>query len=424
MHLLLIGLNHKTATVELRERLSFDAAQIDATLPRLLSEVGLAESAILGTCNRVEIYGAVDNDPAGAARRLCRHLAARAGVHPDELAPHLYTRIDRAVAEHLFRVAAGLDSLVLGEPQILGQVKAAFEAAKEADTVQAMLTKLFLGAAEAGRKVRAETAMGEMPVSVASISVQLAERIFGDLEGRSVLVVGAGEVCSSAAAHLARRNPCELTVINRTTCRAEELAARCCGEAASWDELTDRLSLVDVVVVCTGATQPVITREMLDQARRRRAGRHLLVVDLGVPRDVEPSSQGLDGIYLFDLDDLDEISSEHLKQRRAEIPRAEAIVDRSVDRFLTWQESLEVVPTIVELRAQLEDIRKAGVQQFLSKLPGLDAQGERVLEQMTQTIVNRILHQPQIRLRQPSSTMSRLELAESLRYLFALDQQA
>lgn len=420
MHLILTGLNHKTAAVGLRERVSFDQEAVEQALADLV-EVGLEEAVILSTCNRTEIYGVYSCDSLILMERLSGFLAARAGVPRRDLVEHLYNRHDRDVVEHLLRVASGLDSLVLGEPQILGQVRGAFETAYEADRIHSLLTRLFLNAIETGKKVRSNTGLGEMPVSVASISIQLAERVFGELSGAKVLVIGAGEVCTAAALHISRRNPCELNVVNRTACKAEQLASRCCGSAAPWEEMVERLSDADVVLSCTGATEPVITTEMLREVMRRRRGHHLLAIDLGVPRDIEIPANGVDNLYAFDIDDLNEIANEHMSQRHAEVPRAEQIVDRALERYLKWKASLSVVPTIVDLRAQLEDIRCAGVEQFISKFPDLDEGGRKHLEQMTQTIVNRILHQPQIRLKQPTESMTSATLSDSLRYLFALD---
>ncbi len=420
MHLILTGLNHKTAAVGLREKVAVDGDALEQVLAALI-EVGLEEAVVLSTCNRTEIYGAYSQEPLTLIKRLGAFLAARAGVERGVLEKHLYHRHDEDAVEHLFRVAAGLDSLVLGEPQILGQVRSAFETAFEAGSVHTLLTRLFLNAVEAGKNVRCHTGLGEMPVSVASISIQLAERIFGDLSDAKVIVVGAGEMCTAAALHISRRDPCELTVVNRTTCRAEQLAARCCGSAVPWEQMVERLCKADVVISCTGATEPIITEPMLREVMQCRRGRHLLAIDLGVPRDIEVPTNGIDNLYAFDIDDLNQIANEHMSQRLAEVPRAEAIVSRAVEGYRKWRESLSVVPTIVDLRAQLEDIRRAGVEQFISKFPDLDESGRKHLEQMTQTIVNRILHQPQTRLKQPTESMTSATLSDSLRYLFALD---
>jgi glutamyl-tRNA reductase len=419
--IVLTGLNHKSAPVGLRERLSFDGETTPQALAGLLESACLDEVALLSTCNRTEIY-AVSADPEGAQQGLCQWLATRAGLGADELDPHLYHGEGSTAVTHLLRVASGLDSLVLGEPQILGQVRDAFEAARVAGTTDQRLAKLFRSAVETGKTVRSSTALGAMPVSVASVAVQLVERVFGRLGGRSVLIVGAGEICTAAAIHIAERHPERLAVINRTEARAIDLAERCCGEAAPLTRLRDELCLADIVVTSTGSPEPLITREMLDDVMRRRRGEQMLIVDVAVPRDVEASAGDINNLYLYNVDDLQQIAAENMKQRVAEVPAAERLVAAAAARYMTWEESLAVVPIIVALRSRLESIRQAGVEQYVGKLPQLDDQGRRCIEQMTQTIVNRILHEPQTRLRQcgggPSSGAS---MAESLRYLFDLD---
>lgn len=424
IHTLLTGLNHRTAAVELRERLAFDEAELGATLGDLLRVAELDEAVILSTCNRTEIYAVTPAPPAGAHRRVLDWLAARAGVEPSPLEPCLYQREGAAAVDHLLSVAAGLDSLVLGEPQILGQVRAAVDAAVEAGATGPRLSRLGRAAIETGKQVRSSTALGAMPVSVASVAVQLVERVFGDLSDRAVLVVGAGEICSAAALHLTKRKPERLVVVNRTAERAERLADRCCGLAAPWDRMDDELCQADVVLTSTGAPEPLITRDTLAAVMQQRRGRAMLLVDVAVPRDVDPAARKVNNVYLYDVDDLQQIAVENMVQREAEVPEARRLVTEAAGRYLIWEASLEVVPTIVDLRTRLESIRSAGVAQYMTKLPDLDDRGRRCIEQMTQTIINRILHEPQVRLRHGVGPSPGAAMAESLRYLFALDSPA
>lgn len=414
------GLNHRSAPVGLRERLAFGGESTSQALTGLLEGACLDEVALLSTCNRTEIYG-VTAAPEAAQQGLRRWLARRAGLGPDELGAHLYHHAGSGAVEHLLRVAAGLDSLVLGEPQILGQVRDAFETARAAGTTDRRLAKLFRSAVETGKTVRSSTTLGAMPVSVASVAVQLVERVFGRLSGRSVLIVGAGEICTAAAIHIAERHPDRLVVINRTEARAIDLAERCCGEAAPLARLHDELCQADVVVTSTGSPEPLVTRDLLDDVMRRRRGEQMLIVDVAVPRDVEAAAGEISNVYLYNIDDLEQIAAENMKQRVAEVPAAERLVASAASRYMAWEESLAVVPIIVALRSRLESIRQAGVEQYVGKLPHLDDQERRCIEQMTQTIVNRILHEPQTRLRQCGGPSSGASMAESLRYLFDLD---
>jgi glutamyl-tRNA reductase len=421
--LVLAGLNHKTAPVALREQLAFDAGAAEQAARCLAHDVDLDEVVVLSTCNRTEVYGCTCSPPEPAAAHIDEWLACHSGQGTPKLASHLYHRGGAETVTHLLRVASGLDSLVVGEPHILGQVRTAFEVAQRAGTVDARLDRLFRTALETGRAVRSQTALGALPVSVASVAVQLAERVFGDLAGTSVLVLGAGELCAAAASHLAERCPARLAVVNRTATRAEELARRCCGEAAPWSRLDDELGRADLVVTSTGAAAPILTRRSIEAVMLRRRGRRLLIVDVAVPRDVEPAVAKVNNVYLYDIDDLQQLAAENLGHRQAEIPKAERIVQEARDRYLSWEGSLAVVPTIKALRDHLEAIRRAGVEQYVNKVPNLDEKGRRCIEQMTQTIVNRILHEPQTRLR-ACGDGGGPDLAASIRYLFGLGEPA
>jgi glutamyl-tRNA reductase len=419
MHLLLAGLNHKTTPLEKRERLAFDAQGIERALPQLAAQAGLYEAVLLSTCNRTELYGTALS--VHGHRRMTKALAELAGLAESELESFWYLCRDGEAVDHLYRVSAGLDSLVMGEPQILGQVRKAYELAHDSHTTGARLSRLFHGAVEVGKAVRSSTGLGATPVSIATIALQLARRLLGELFDRRVLVIGAGEMCETVAALASERHPGSLVVINRTLARAEALAQKVGGQALPWTDLESELCQADVVLTGTGAVVPVVTQEMLGRVAQARDGQRLVIIDMGMPRDVEAGVGCFADVFLYDIDDLRGIAQEHLRQREAEVPRAEGLVADAQQRYLAWLDGLAVVPTIVDLRSRLESIRETEVRQHLGKISGLDERGERRIEQLTQAIVNKILHDPLVRLKQRATDDTGGVLAESLRYLFALD---
>jgi len=421
MHLILVGMNHKSAPVEVRERVAFEDRLARAALKGLVCEAELAEAVLVSTCNRTEVYALASAEPEAAQERIVRFLEAQAGLGQSALDEHLYRASHAEAVDHLFKVAAGLDSLVVGEPQILGQVRDACSCARAVGATGMVTTRLFETSLQVGKRVRSETALGQTPVSVATISVQLAERVFGDLAARSVLVLGAGEMCVSALCLVDERHPAILTIVNRTASRAEALAERFGGRAASLDSLEAHLVEADVVLSSTSAPEPIVDKALMSRVMKKRRGQRMLLIDMAVPRDVDTKVGRLNNVYLYDIDALQGIAAEHLRQRMQEVPRAEAIVSEMRDRFLAWERSLTVVPTIVELRQRFEEIRAAEVSRSIGKLADLDDRSRDRVEQLTQSIVNKILHSPQVRLKEKSGGQSGAVLAESLRYLFALD---
>jgi glutamyl-tRNA reductase len=401
MHLVLVGTSHHHAPVELRERVALDRERASSLAVRL------GEAVCLSTCNRTELY-VVGRDGEDAERRAVEALA--------ELEPQvehaLYRLRDQAAALHLFRVAAGLDSLVPGEGEILGQVRAAYEAG----TPGQLLDRVFRQALHAGRKVRVQTAIGESPASVSSAAAALAEQVFGDLEGRTILLIGAGKISEQAARNLLSRRARIAFVANRTLDRAHELAARFGAEAIPLEEVGAHLARADVVVSSTSSSGYVLDAETVDRARR---GRQVLFVDLAVPRDLDPAIHELDGCYLFDIDDLQAIVSETLAGRRSEADRAEAIVAGEAEKFHEWQASLEVVPAIMSLRAHAEEIREAELSKVLGRL---DESQRKAVESMTAQIVNKLLHLPTVRMKQAAVSADGVIYAEAVRHLFGLGE--
>ena len=412
MKLALAGVSHHTASIELRERVAIDreaAASLAGELVR--NGNGQTEAVVLSTCNRTELYIASSDGDAGEIAD--RALLALAGADADALAPVAYRLSDESAALHLFRVAAGLDSLVPGEGEILGQVRDAYEAGAPG----AMLDRTFRMALHAGRRARLETAIGESPASVPAAAAALAQQVFEGLDGRRVVLVGAGRTSELTARNLRSRGAEVTTVVNRTLEHADRLAAELGARALPLDEVAPALVEADVVVSSTSAPGFVLTGERLVSALRSRRGRPVLFVDLAVPRDVDPALASVDGCFVYDVDDLEAVVSASLEGRRAEAVHAERIVAAEAERFRAWQASLSVVPAIALLRAFAEEIRSSELARVEGKLP----ESERaVVDTVTAQIVNKLLHLPTIRMKEAAVTPDGLVYADVVRYLFGL----
>ena len=396
IRLLLVGTSHHRAPVELRERVALGRDESQALAARLAD--GGVEAVCLSTCNRTELYvAALDGEEAEAAA-----VAALASLEPD-VEPALYRLRDRAAAHHLFRVAAGLDSLVPGEGEILGQVRVAHELGLTGP----VLDRVFRQALHAGRKVRARTAIGESPASVSAAAAALAEQVFGNLEGRSILLLGAGKVSEQAARNLRSRGA-EITLVANSKTERERIH--------------EQLAAVDVVIASTNAPGLVLEAATVAERLRGRRGRRLLLVDLAVPRDLDPAIGELDGCYLYDIDDLEQIVVETLSLRRREAERAEAIVASEAEKFHEWHASLDVVPAIASLRARAEEIREAELQKAESLLERLDESQRRAVEAVTAQIVNKLLHLPTVRMKQAAAAADGVLYAETVRHLFGLGE--
>ena len=407
MSVVLVGISHHQAPIELRERAALDSDRAAELASRLAGDSG--EAVCLSTCNRTELYLA-EESPDEAERKAEAALLAL----EQELGPALYRLRDEAAALHLFRVAAGLDSMVPGEGEILGQVRAAHDAGATGP----LLDRLFRQALHAGRKARTETAIGESPASVSSAAGALAEQVFGDLRGRSILVVGAGETGEQAVKSLVARGATIVFVANRTAARAEELTQRFGGEPIELDDVASKLGQADVVLSSTSAQGWLLTREQVERTLHLRRGRPLFLIDLAVPRDLDPAIHELDGCYLYDIDDLEAVVAETLAGRRREAERAESIVADEADRFRDWQASLDVVPAIAKLRAHAEEIRKTELAR--AKLSGAE---RRAAESVTAAVLNKLLHLPTIRMKQAAAAADGVLYADAVRHLFGLEDE-
>jgi glutamyl-tRNA reductase len=407
MSVVLVGISHHQAPIELRERAALDPERAGELARQLAGRD--AEAVCLSTCNRTELYLAAESADDAESKAEAALLALEA-----ELGPALYRLRDEAAALHLFRVAAGLDSMVPGEGEILGQVRAAHDAGAAGP----LLDRLFRHALHAGKKARTETAIGESPASVPSAAAALAEQVFGDLRDRAVLVIGAGETGELAVKSFVARGATIAFVANRTAERAEQLTARYGGEPIALDDVVRNLAAVDVVLSSTSMSGWTLTREQVEETLHARRGRALFLIDLAVPRDLDPSIHRLDGCYLYDIDDLEAVVAETLAGRRREAERAESIVAAEADRFREWQASLDVVPAIASLRARAEEIRTAELER--AKLSGAE---RRAAESVTAAVLNKLLHLPTIRMKEAAAAADGVIYADAVRHLFGLEDE-
>jgi glutamyl-tRNA reductase len=418
MRLFAVGVSHRTAPVELRETVDFGRRGLPLAIEALRERNLAREAVVLSTCNRAEIYAGADSD---AAVESCgRFIGEFNGVDWSALEPHVVVYRGPEAAGHLFRVAAGLDSLVVGEPQILGQVKDAFTAASELKSTGALTHRLFTTAFSVGKRVRSETGLGEGAVSVSYAAIALARKIFGRLKGLHALILGAGEMATLTGTHLRAQEVGQLTIASRTLGSAESLAAELKGRAVPWTSLPQALSAADIVVTATGSPEPVLTRAGVEEAMRPRRGRPLFLIDIAVPRDVDPEAGSLDQVFLYNIDDLQAIVKENLQRRTTEVQRAESIVREEVNRFRSWMQSRDVVPTVVALRQQFETIRKSELQRLEPKLAALPPEARARVDEITHLIVEKLLLTPTEQLKAADDEAVALAYADALNRLFKL----
>jgi glutamyl-tRNA reductase len=399
--LFVAGMNHRSAPVEVREQLALPAGAVREILAELVVMGGCREVMILSTCNRVEVYG-VAGAPSEARDHAFRALASGRGPEVGDLESHLYTLTGADAIRHVFRVASSLDSMVLGEPQILGQLKEAFALAQASDTVGPVLHAVCTQAFSVAKRVRSETEVGRHAVSVSLAGVELARKIFGSLAGRAVLLIGAGEMGELAAKHLRDHGTLPIAVANRTHGRAVDLARTLGGTAIPFECVPAVMESADIVITCTGAQEPILRAADVRVVRERRVARPLFLIDLAVPRNIESSVNELDGVFCYDIDDLRSVVESNVRERQYQAQRAGSLVEREVPKLTARLRDLEVVPTIVSLREKLEAIRRAEVQKALSRLPHAGEETRQVIDALSQAIVNKVLHVPILKLRASS----------------------
>jgi glutamyl-tRNA reductase len=419
MAVVVVGLNHTTAQVAVRERLAFS----DATLAEALAHFRppeVQELVILSTCNRVELYMQTNDVDASVASAVA-FVAACHAVPPTQFTPYLYQLSDLEAVRHLFRVAASLDSLVLGEPQILGQVKASYLAAQAAGRTGLILAHLFERALRVAKAIRTETGISDHAVSVSYAAVELAKKIFESLQQRTVMVLGAGDTAALAARHLVRQGVSSVFIANRTSERAVYLAQALQAKAIPWEAFPEHLAYTDIVVSSTSAPHPIIEPAMVREAMRARRSRPMFFIDIAVPRDVDPAVNTLENVFLYDIDDLQNVVQENRRERQREALAAEEFVWQEVRQFEQWLTVRDAVPTIVALRQQAEAIRQQELEKALHKFGPLDERQRRVLEALTCGIVNKLLHAPTVALKRASQEGQVRDAVHMVRHLFNLD---
>jgi glutamyl-tRNA reductase len=422
VHLLLVGASHRTAPVELRERLDFSSRGLDTAVRGLADRAANHEAVILSTCNRAELYIACD-DPSAATDDVLRFISEFHQLAPEQIRPHLYSHVDQEAVRHLFRVSSGLDSMIVGEPQILGQIKEAYGVATTVQTAGPLLNKLFHWAFGVGKRVRSETALAEGAVSVSFAAVSLAKKIFGSLQGRRVLVIGAGEMGKLTAVHLKAQGVASVVITSRTLGNAQQLAEEVGGTVTPWDAMPQALLDADIVITSTGSSLPILTKSQVKAAVPASRTRPLFIIDIAVPRDVDPQAAEIEQVFLYNIDDLQSIVRENLQKRSAEVGLAEQIVEEEAMKFASWQRSREVVPTIVALRQRFEAIRKSELERLEFKLGALPPDARQRVDEVTRLIVEKLLLQPTEQLKTTDDVKVRTQYAEALTRLFALDDK-
>ncbi len=429
MHLLLVGISHRTAPVDVRERVDFQARGVELALRTLASRKpggNAGEIAVLSTCNRAELYMACD-DVSAAKSELVSFVSGFHEISADAIWPHVYDVTDLEAARHLFRVAAGLDSLVVGEPQILGQVKEAHSAARQADTAGPLLNRLFHACFAVGKRVRTETNLGSGAVSVSYAAVALARKIFGDLQGRNVVVLGAGEMGKLTAQHMKSQGVKQMTIVSRTIAHAARTAEAIGGAiAARWEDMDAALAASDIVITATGAATPILTKARVEAVMRPRRGRPLFIIDIAVPRDVEAAAGELEQVFLYNIDDLQASVRENLAKRASEVERAEKIVDEELEKFAAWLRSRGVIPTVVALRQSFEAIRRAELDRLDFKLSGLPAEvrddARARVDEITHLLVEKLLLTPTEQLKSLADPETASMYAEAITRVFSLEE--
>ncbi|MCC7418030.1 MAG: glutamyl-tRNA reductase [Acidobacteria bacterium] len=421
MQVLLVGVSHRTTPVELRERLDFSASGVERALASLAEEPLNHEAIIVSTCNRVELYVCC-SEAASARAGVERFISEFHGVPAAEIAPHLYAKSGQDAVRHLFRVAAGLDSLVVGEPQVLGQVKDAYNLAAQLGCTGTLLNRLFPAAFAAGKRVRSETALSEGAVSVSYAAVALARKIFGNLKGRTVLVLGAGEMAKLTAVHMQSQGIGRLIISSRTASNAAALADALGGTTLPWESLGTALAEADIVITATGASEPILSRTLVEQAMKARRPRQrpLFIIDIAVPRDVEAGAGDVEQVFLYNIDDLQAVVQENLSKRSSETAQAEAIVSDEVERFNAWLNSREAVPTVVALRQRFEAIRQSELRRLEPKLAGLGPDARARVDEVTRLIVEKLLINPTEQLKSLPDADTVAAYSDALNRLFNL----
>jgi glutamyl-tRNA reductase len=421
MNFVVIGVNHQTAPIEVREQFAISEARLPEAVQCLATYPGVEEGMIVSTCNRVEMLARTTN----GSTDLHGFLRQFYGFDPEPYRKYLYEHRERDAVRHVFRVASSLDSMIVGEPQILGQVKEAYATARAIGAVNSQLDALLTRSFAVAKRVRNETAVATSAVSIASVAVDLAKKIFGDLQGKSVYLVGAGKMCELAARHLFAHGAKQIYVANRTYERAAALAKKFNGQAVPFEKLYETVPNADIVISSTGAPHSIFHKEHGEKFLSQRRNRPMFFIDIAVPRDIDPELNKLDGIFLYDIDDLQQMVSSHIADRKSEADRAEAIVQLEVDKFESRLQTLDVVPTIVSLQEHLETVRQAEIDRVRGRLGTLSPEQELAVEALSRGIINKIMHTPITTLKSAARESSEVTtVVDLVRKLFGLREPA
>ena len=416
MYLTVLGINHRTAPVELRGQVAFPPDKVGQALAELRALDGIHEAAILSTCNRTELYCAREETGTDS---LADWLGNFHRLPPDRLAPHLYAYQDESAVRHVFRVAAGLDSMILGEPQILGQMRDCYQQALDSGSIDTLVNRLFQHTFSVAKQVRTDTAIGASPVSVAFAAVSLARQIFGDLGRHTALLIGAGETIELTARHLHDRQTGKLIIANRTVSRAHDLAAQFGGYGIGLEEIATHLAEADIVIASTGSTSTLLEKATVENALQSRKHRPVLMIDIAVPADIDPAVRELDDVYLYTVDDLQQVIEDNMRSRQEAADQAEEIIEVQAGRFMAWTRSLDAVPTLCAYREHAESLGQAELNRA-RRLLASGTSPEDVVEQLTRNLVRKLTHDPSVNMRDAVAE-GETELLEAIRTLFRLD---
>jgi len=423
MSIIVVGLSHKSAPIEVREKLNFPENTLPDALRKLMTYEGIRESLIISTCNRVEIYASVQDSAAGVDR-IKQFISEYHGLSRESLDQSLYVYPDAQGVRHTFRVASSLDSMVVGEAQILGQLKDAFDISLKTKTTSTILNKLIKKAISVAKRVRTETKLAEGAVSISTAAVELAKKIFGELEGKTVMLLGAGEMAELAAQHLLGNGVKNIMVANRTFERAEELALEFKGDAIRFEHFPDAMVMIDILICATGAPNYVVTRDIVAKASKDRRHKPIFLIDISNPRNIDPEVDKEDNVYRYDIDDLQSKVDVNAEGRSKEAAKAEDLITLEVETYLQWERALDAVPTIVDLREKVEDVRKREYDKALASLNNITDDQKRSIEAMSQAIVNKLLHAPLVVLKQAASVPGEGDATIAIaRRLFNLDKE-
>ncbi len=422
MKLAIIGVSHKTAPVAVRESLAFREDLMAGALAELTGFEGIREAMILSTCNRVEITITAE-DTADPAALVDAFLAAQKGIDAHTLGPHLYRHEGRQAIHHLFRVASSLDSMIVGEPQILGQLKTAYGAAKDCGAIAGWLDSVVSRAFGVAKRVRSETGIGQMAVSISYAAVELARKIFGSLDGRTVMIVGAGKMSELAARHLRRSGSAHVFVVNRTHERAIEMAKLFDGTPVEYSRFIGMLPEMDIVIASSGAQHFILTRDDMTRVISARRNKPMFLIDIGVPRNIDPAVNGIDNVFLYDIDDLQEVVNSNLRERKKEAERAEALVAEEVERMMARLHVAEVTPDIVQIQAQLEQIRSTEIEKIRRKYGPFTPQQEEAMDVLTRAILNKVAHGPISELRHHAGKPDGAPVVAAIRKAFHIQDR-